>query len=74
MEFDIDAILLGQPQHQIAGHPHFVSGLLGALAENLEFPLALRDFGVDAFVVMPAARQRSRCSSTILRATSPTFL
>ena len=48
---DVDAVLLGQPLHQVAGHPHFVGGLLGALAENLEFPLALRDFGVDAFVV-----------------------
>ena len=51
VEFDIDAVLLGEPQHQIAGHPHFVGGALGALAENLEFPLALRDFGVDAFMV-----------------------
>ena len=40
-----------QPQQQVAGHPHFVGGLLGALAEDLEFPLALRHFGVDAFVV-----------------------
>src|SRR6266576_3002075 len=44
-------VLAGQPLHQIAGHPHFVSSLLGALAEDLEFPLSLRDFGVDAFVV-----------------------
>ena len=51
MEFDIDAVLLGQAQHQIAGHPHFICGLFGALAENLEFPLALGDLGVDAFVV-----------------------
>src|ERR1700716_1009019 len=51
MEFDIDPVLLGQPQHQIAGHPHFVGSAFGALAENLEFPLALRDFRVDALVV-----------------------
>ena len=37
--------------HQVAGHPHLVGGLLGALAEDLEFPLALGHFGVDAFVV-----------------------
>src|ERR1700722_12742971 len=49
--FDVDAVRLGQALHQIAGHPHFVSGLLGSLAEDLEFPLALRHFGVDAFVV-----------------------
>ena len=51
VELDVDAVFLGQAQHQIAGHPHFVGGLLGALAEDLEFPLALRHFGVDAFVV-----------------------
>ncbi len=51
VEFDVDAVFFGQPQHQIAGHPHFVGGFLGALAENLEFPLALCHFGVDAFVV-----------------------
>ena len=51
VELDVDAVLLGQAQHQVAGHPHFVSGLLGALAEDLEFPLALRDFRVDAFMV-----------------------
>ncbi len=51
VEFDVDAVLLGQAQHQVAGHPHFVSGLLGALAEDLEFPLTLGDFRVDAFMV-----------------------
>ena len=48
---DVDAVLLGQAQHQVARHPHLVGGLLGALAEDLEFPLALGHFGVDAFVV-----------------------
>ena len=51
MEFDIDAVLLGEPQHQIARHPHFVGSSSRALAEDLEFPLALGHFGVDAFVV-----------------------
>ena len=51
MEFDVDAVLFGEAQHQISGHPHLVGGGAGALAEDLEFPLALRDFGVDAFVV-----------------------
>src|ERR1700745_1070677 len=42
---------VSRSRHQIAGHPHLVRGLLGALAENLEFPLALRHFGIDALVV-----------------------
>ena len=51
VELDVDAVLLGQPQHQVARHPHLVGGPLGALAEDLELPLALRHFGVDALVV-----------------------
>ncbi len=35
----------------IAGDPHFVGGPLRAFAENLELPLALGHFGVDAFMV-----------------------
>ena len=51
MPFDVDSVLLGQAQQQVAGDPHFVGGASGALAEDLEFPLALGDFRVDAFVV-----------------------
>jgi hypothetical protein len=51
MIFDVDAVFFGQPLHQVTGHPHLIGGFLGALAEDLEFPLALRDFGIDAFVV-----------------------
>ena len=51
MVFDIDAVLLGEPLHQITSHPHLVRGLLGAFAEDLKFPLAFRHFGVDAFMV-----------------------
>src|SRR5579872_3209842 len=51
MEFDIDAVLFGKAQHQVAGHPHLVGGGFRALAKNLEFPLTLGDFGVDAFMV-----------------------
>ena len=51
VEFDIDAVALGEAQHQVAGHPHLVGSGLGALAEDLEFPLALRHLGIDAFVV-----------------------
>ena len=51
MILDVDAVGFGQPLQQVAGHPHFVGGFFGALAEDLEFPLALRHFGIDAFVV-----------------------
>ncbi len=33
------------------GDPHLVGGFLGAYAEDLEFPLAFGDLGVDALVV-----------------------
>ncbi len=48
---DVDAVFFGQALQEVARHPDLVGGLLGALAENLEFPLALGHFGVDAFVV-----------------------
>ena len=46
-----DLVLLAQALQEVTGDPHFIGGLLGALAEDLEFPLALGDFGVDAFVI-----------------------
>jgi hypothetical protein len=42
---------VSQPLQQVARHPHLVGGFLGALAEDLELPLALRHFGVDAFMI-----------------------
>src|SRR6185369_17790653 len=48
---DIDAIAFAQAHHDIARHPHLVGRGFGAFAEDLEFPLALRHFGVDAFVI-----------------------
>ena len=51
MELDVDAVFFAQAHQEVAGHPHLVGGLLGAFAEDLEFPLALGHFGVDAFVV-----------------------
>src|SRR5512132_298135 len=48
MEVDINAVPLAEPEHQVTRDPELVSGALGALAEDLEFPLSLRDFGVDA--------------------------
>ncbi len=59
---------------EVAGHPHLVGGALGAFAEDLEFPLALRHFGVDAFVVDAGVEAEVEVLSTISRATSPTFL
>jgi hypothetical protein len=51
IQFDIYFVFLAQTHHQIAGGPGVVRGLGGAFGENLEFPLALGDFRVDAFVV-----------------------
>ena len=47
----IDAVLLANALKHIAGEPDLVGGFLGALAEDLEFPLALGHFGIDALVV-----------------------
>lgn len=51
MELDIDAILLGQANHQVTAYPQVVADLLGTLTEDLPFPLTLSHFGVDAFEV-----------------------
>ena len=49
--FDVHAVFFAEAHEEVAGDPHLVGGFLGALAEDLEFPLALGHFGVDAFVV-----------------------
>ena len=49
--FDVDAVLLAEAGHNVAGDPHLVGGALGALAEDLELPLALSDLGIDALDV-----------------------
>ena len=51
VELDVDAVLLTDAHQDVAGEPDFVGGLLGALSENLEFPLALGHFGIDTLVV-----------------------
>jgi hypothetical protein len=71
---DVDAVLLAQAGQEVAGDPHLVGGALGALAEDLELPLALRHLGVDAFELIPASRQMSMCFLDDLAATQPTFL
>ena len=51
MEVHIHAVLFAKAHEDVAGDPHLVGGILGTLTEDLEFPLALRHFSVDAFVV-----------------------
>ncbi len=51
VELDVDAVLLTDAHQDVAGEPDFIGGLLGALAEDLEFPLALGHFGIDALVI-----------------------
>ena len=64
MIFDNDAVLLDQALQHVARDPYLVGSLLRTLAENLKFLLALGHLGIDAFMLMPAARKRSRCFST----------
>ena len=48
MPIDGQAVFLGGALEQVAGHPGLVTGALGPLGENLEFPLAGGHLGVDA--------------------------
>ena len=48
VEVDVDAVTLAQSEEQVAGDPELVGSALGAPAEDLELPLALRDLGVHA--------------------------
>ncbi len=49
--FHVDAVFFAEAVEDVASHPNFVGALFGAFAEDLEFPLAFGDFGIDAFVV-----------------------
>ena len=49
MPVDVHAVFFAEAHQEIARHPHLVGGVLGTFAEDLEFPLALGHFGVDAF-------------------------
>ena len=51
MQLDIHFVFLAETHQQIARGPEVVGGLGGAFGEDLEFPLAFRDFGVDAFMI-----------------------
>ena len=47
----VHAVFFAKAEEEVAGHPDLIGGRLRAFAEDLEFPLALRHFGVDAFVI-----------------------
>ena len=49
--FDVDAVAFGEAGEDVTSDPHLVGSALGAFTENLELPLTLGDFGVDAFEV-----------------------
>ena len=51
MPLNGDPIVFRDALQQIASHPSFVTGTLGALGEDLEFPLAGGHFGIDALDV-----------------------
>lgn len=51
VKLDVQAVLLGQSDHQVACDPHVVPCLLGSLREDLELPLPLGHFGVDPFKI-----------------------
>jgi hypothetical protein len=51
VELHIDAVLLADSHENIAGEPDFVGGFLGALTEDLEFPLTLGHLGIDTLMV-----------------------
>ena len=51
VELDVDAVFLAETNQQVTGDPDIIGGLLGAFAENLEFPLAGGHLGVDALMV-----------------------
>ena len=51
VKVDVHTVLFAKTHEEVTGDPHLIGGLFGAFAEDLEFPLAFGDFGVDAFVV-----------------------
>ena len=51
MPIDIDLVGLTESHQEVAGDPHVIGALLGALGEHLEFPLALGNLSVDTLMV-----------------------
>ena len=47
----IYSVFLAQALQYIASNPDLVTSIVGSFSKDLEFPLALGDFAVDAFVV-----------------------
>ena len=73
MELQIHAVGLTEARHEIPGHPDVVGGSPRTFAEDLELPLSLGDLRIDSLMVDAGVRRhRSRCLSTMSRATSPT--
>ena len=48
---DVDAVAFSEAGEDVTSDPHLIRSALGAFAENLEFPLAFGDLGVDPFEV-----------------------
>ncbi len=74
VQLHIDFVLLAEAHHQVARGPHVVGGLGGALGEDLELPLAFRDFGVDAFVIDAGGETELQVFFDDLRARLPMYL
>ena len=51
MPVDFNAVLFAEAHQNVPGDPDLVGSCFGALAKDLEFPLSLGDFGIDALVV-----------------------
>ena len=63
--YHIHFVFLAETHHQIASGPGVIGGFGGAFGEDLEFPLAFRDFSVDAFMIDAGGKAELQCSSTI---------
>jgi hypothetical protein len=74
MQFNIHFVFLAEAHHQVASGPDVVGGLGGAFGEDLELPLALGDFGVDAFVIDAGGETELQVLFDDLRAMLPMYL
>lgn len=48
---DIDTVFFTEAKEDVTGNPDLVGSVLGTFTEDLEFPLAFGDLGIDTFVV-----------------------
>src|SRR5579872_688905 len=51
VQLNVDFVLLAETHQQIARRPGVIGGLGGAFGEDLKFPLAFGNLGIDAFVI-----------------------